>query len=46
MNVVMISPGYPAEMAFFARGLADADDRGPGGGEAAGEQGHLGRVPG
>src|SRR5262252_9585078 len=24
MNVVMISPGYPAEMAFFARGLAAA----------------------
>src|SRR5437899_3209478 len=24
MNIVMISPGYPAEMAFFARGLADA----------------------
>ena len=22
MNVIMISPGYPAEMAFFARGLA------------------------
>jgi hypothetical protein len=24
MNIVMISPGYPAEMAFFARGLASA----------------------
>ena len=24
MNVLMISPGYPAEMAFFARGLAAA----------------------
>jgi biotin carboxylase len=24
MNVIMISPGYPAEMAFFARGLAAA----------------------
>ena len=24
MNVVMISPGYPAEMALFARGLAAA----------------------
>src|SRR5215467_2406529 len=24
MNIVMISPGYPAEMAFFARGLAAA----------------------
>jgi len=24
MNVVMISPGYPAEMAFFTRGLAAA----------------------
>ncbi|HEV3069096.1 MAG TPA: ATP-grasp domain-containing protein [Streptosporangiaceae bacterium] len=24
MNVVMISPGYPAEMALFARGLATA----------------------
>ena len=24
MNVLMISPGYPAEMAFFARGLAVA----------------------
>ncbi|HEV2452083.1 MAG TPA: ATP-grasp domain-containing protein [Streptosporangiaceae bacterium] len=24
MNVVMISPGYPAEMALFARGLAEA----------------------
>jgi formate-dependent phosphoribosylglycinamide formyltransferase (GAR transformylase) len=24
MNVLMISPGYPAEMAFFARGLASA----------------------
>jgi biotin carboxylase len=24
VNVVMISPGYPAEMAFFARGLAAA----------------------
>ncbi|PZS26077.1 MAG: hypothetical protein DLM59_18930 [Pseudonocardiales bacterium] len=23
MNVLMISPGYPAEMAFFTRGLAD-----------------------
>ena len=22
MNVIMISPGYPAEMAYFARGLA------------------------
>jgi biotin carboxylase len=24
MNVLMISPGYPAEMAFFTRGLAQA----------------------
>ena len=24
MNVLMISPGYPAEMAFFTRGLAAA----------------------
>jgi formate-dependent phosphoribosylglycinamide formyltransferase (GAR transformylase) len=24
MNVLMISPGYPAEMAFFTRGLRDA----------------------
>ena len=24
MNILMISPGYPAEMAFFARGLAAA----------------------
>src|SRR5215831_12619840 len=24
MNIIMISPGYPAEMAFFARGLAAA----------------------
>jgi biotin carboxylase len=24
MNVIMISPGYPAEMALFTRGLADA----------------------
>ena len=24
MNVLMISPGYPAEMVFFARGLAAA----------------------
>ena len=24
MNVLMISPGYPAEMAFFTRGLASA----------------------
>ena len=24
MNVLMISPGYPAEMAFFTRGLARA----------------------
>src|SRR5712691_8869231 len=24
MNVLMISPGYPGEMAFFARGLAAA----------------------
>jgi biotin carboxylase len=24
MNVVMISPGYPAEMAFFTRGLANS----------------------
>jgi hypothetical protein len=24
MNIVMISPGYPAEMSFFARGLASA----------------------
>ena len=24
MNIVMISPGYPAEMAFFTRGLASA----------------------
>src|SRR5437773_11198538 len=24
MNIVMISPGYPAGMAFFARGLAVA----------------------
>jgi formate-dependent phosphoribosylglycinamide formyltransferase (GAR transformylase) len=24
VNVIMISPGYPAEMAFFARGLAAA----------------------
>ena len=23
MNVIMISPGYPAEMAFFARGLVN-----------------------
>src|SRR5262249_60690302 len=38
----------------FSRGLrnggrrlvSDADDRGPGGGEPAGEEGHLGRVPG
>ena len=22
MNIVMISPGYPAEMAYFTRGLA------------------------
>ena len=26
MNVVMISPGYPAEMALFARGLAAFDE--------------------
>ena len=24
MNVLMISPGYPAEMAFFTRGLGQA----------------------
>src|SRR5262249_50718802 len=30
MNIVMISPGYPAEMAFFARGLADAGAAGSG----------------
>ena len=24
MNVLMISPGYPAEMAFFTRGLSQA----------------------
>jgi hypothetical protein len=24
MNVLMISPGYPAEMAFFTRGLSHA----------------------
>jgi len=24
MNVLMISPGYPAEMTFFTRGLAAA----------------------
>jgi hypothetical protein len=24
VNVLMISPGYPAEMAFFTRGLARA----------------------
>ena len=24
MNIIMISPGYPAEMALFARGLAEA----------------------
>ena len=27
MNVLMISPGYPAEMAFFTRGLAQAGAR-------------------
>jgi len=27
MNILMISPGYPAEMAFFARGLARAGAR-------------------
>jgi hypothetical protein len=24
MNILMISPGYPAQMAFFTRGLAAA----------------------
>src|SRR3954465_1131983 len=27
MNVVMLSPGYPAEMAYFTRALADAGAR-------------------
>src|SRR5438093_11260106 len=27
MNVLMISPGYPAEMPFFTRGLANAGAR-------------------
>ena len=33
MNVVMISPGYPAEMALFARGLAAAGATVIGGGD-------------